>query len=153
AVALGALVVTAVVVAVRLQVARRGFARSLIERAHTAGRESDWALAPGYFSPARTQRDTPQARRGVAPCPERAPERILSLQRPPGSFTDVGLLSDGRLVVLGGDGHRVEVREVEGGKVLWSREAELVAAAALLPGGQVRLSLPKGWAFFDAATG
>ena len=153
AVALGALVVTAVVVAVRLQVARRDLARSFIERARTAEQQSDWALAAAYFAAARTQHDTPEARWGVALAQERAPERLLSPRHSPGSFTDVGVLPDGRMVVLGSTSNRFEVRELETGKELWSRSSELIAAAALLPGAQVRLSLPAGWSFFDAATG
>src|SRR5262249_15208231 len=147
AVALGALVVTAVVVAVRLQVARRDLARSFIERARTAEQQSDWALAAAYFAAARTQEETPEARWGVALAQERAPERLLFPRGSPESFTDVGVLPDGRMVVLGSTPNRFEVRELESGKELWSRSSELIAAAALLPGGQVRLSLPTGWSF------
>jgi tRNA A-37 threonylcarbamoyl transferase component Bud32 len=153
AVAVGALLVSAIVVGFRLQMTRRDLARSFIERAHAAERESDWAQAAAYFAAARTQQDTPEARWGLALAGERAVERVVSFQGGPGSFTDVGVLPDGRIVVLGVTANRVEVRELDGGKTLWSRDSEPIAAAVLLPGGQVRLTLQGGWAFFDAATG
>src|SRR5262249_50433497 len=115
--------------------------------------ESDWASAASYFAAARVQQDTPEARWGVALAADRATERVLSLEGSPDSFIDVGPLPDGRMVVLGLSGPHLEVRELEGGKTLWSRPENLMAAAALLPGGQVRLSVRDGWAFFDAATG
>ncbi|HET9158308.1 MAG TPA: WD40 repeat domain-containing serine/threonine protein kinase, partial [Myxococcaceae bacterium] len=153
AVAVGALLLSAFVFAVRLEVARRDLARSFIERARTAEGDSDWALAAAYFAAARTEHDTPEARWGVSLAEERAIERVLSLEGPPDSYTDVGALPDGRLVTLSATSNRVTVRELEGGKQLWSHDGNLIAAAALLRGGQVRLSLPEGWAFFDAATG
>jgi eukaryotic-like serine/threonine-protein kinase len=153
AVALGALLVSASVVGFRLQVVRRDLARSFIERARVAERESDWALASAYFAAARVQRDTPEARWGVALAGERAIEHILARQGPPGSFTDVDVLPDGRAVVLGVTGSGVEVRELDGGKVLWSRDAGQVAAAGFLPGSQVFLSIPSGYASFDTASG
>ncbi|HET6984518.1 MAG TPA: serine/threonine-protein kinase, partial [Myxococcaceae bacterium] len=153
AVALGALLVSAGVVGFRLQVVRRDLARSFVERARAAERESDWALASAYFAAARVQRDTPEARWGVALAGERAIEHVLARQGAPGSFIDVDVLPDGRVVVLGVTGSGVEVRELDGGKVLWSREAGQVAAAVFLPGSQVRLSVPSGYAFFDTASG
>jgi tRNA A-37 threonylcarbamoyl transferase component Bud32 len=153
AVALGALLVSAVVVGFRLQIVRRDLARSFVQRAHAAGRESDWALAAAYFAAARTQRDTPEARWGLALAAERAIERVLAMEGPPGSFTDVGALPDGRILILGVTGDRVEVRELESRKVLWSRDSESLNFARFLPGGTLRLSLPDGWAFFDAVTG
>jgi hypothetical protein len=134
-------------------VARRDLARSYIERARTAEGDSDWALAAAYFGAARTKHDTSEARWGVALAGERAIERVLSLRGPANSYTDVGVLPDGRLVTLAASTNQVVVRELEGGGVLWAHEEKLIAAAALLTGGQVRLSLPGGWAFFDAATG
>ena len=114
AVALAGLLVSAVVVGVRLQVVRRELARSFVERAHAAEREGDWALAAANFAAARTQRDSPEARWGVALARERAMERVLSVDSPPGSFSDVGVLPDGRIVVLGVSANRVEVRELAG---------------------------------------
>jgi tRNA A-37 threonylcarbamoyl transferase component Bud32 len=153
AVALAALVVSAVVVGFRLRAVHRDLSRSFVERAHAAERESDWALAAAYFAAARTQRDTPEARWGVALAEERAIQRVLSVQGPTGSFTDATALPDGRIVVLATVGNRIEVRELEGGKVLWSRDSELMNFARFLPGGTVRLTLPNGWAFFDAVSG
>ena len=153
AVALGALLVSAVLVGVRLHLVRRDLARSFLERAHAAERESDWARAAANFAAARTQRDSPEARWGVALASERAIERVLSIQGPTGSFTDVAVLPDGRIVILGVNGTRIEVRELDGGKVLWSRDSELMNFARFLPGGKVRLTVPDGWAFFDALTG
>ena len=153
AVALGALLVSAVFVGFRLRAVHRDLSRSFVERAHAAERESDWALAAAYFAAARTQRDTPEARWGVALAEERAIQRVLSVRGPTGSFTDVAALGDDRTVVLATVGSRVEVRELEGGKVLWSRDSELMNFARFLPGGTVRLTLPNGWAFFDAISG
>jgi len=153
AVALGALILSAVVVAFRLQVVRRDLARSFVERARAAERESDWALASAYFAAARAQRDTPEARWGVVLAGERAIQHVLARQGVPGSFTDVDVLPDGRVVVLGITGSRAEVRELESGRVLWSRDAGQIADAAFLPGGQVRLGSPRGWAFFETASG
>ncbi|HZW88528.1 MAG TPA: serine/threonine-protein kinase, partial [Myxococcaceae bacterium] len=153
AVALAALVVSAVAVAVRLQVVRRDLARSFIQRAHAAERESDWALAAASFAAARTQRDSSEARWGVALAGERAVERVLSVQGPESTFSDVGVLPDGRILVLGLAGNRVEIRELEGGKVLWSRDAESIGFARFFAGGQVRLTLPESWLFLDAVTG
>ena len=62
AVGLGALMVSAAVVAVRLQVARSDLARAFIQRARIAESESDWAMAAGSFAAARTQRDSAEAR-------------------------------------------------------------------------------------------
>jgi len=156
AVALGALLISAGAVAVRLQIARRELARAFIERARIAESQSDWAMAAGYFAAARTQRDTTEARWGVALAADRAAERILSLAGPPGSFTDVGVLADGRLVVLSATPNGVEVRELDGGKVLWHRDVEILDdpwGPAVLALGEVRINRPNGWAFFDAATG
>jgi len=153
AVAIGALLVSAVMVGFRLHAARLALASSFIERAYTAEREGDWAHAAAYFAAAREQHDTPEARWGVALAGERATERILSLHAQPGSFTDVGVLSDGRVVALGIAPNRVEVRDVESGKTLWSHTTDRMRTAALLPGGQVRLSVPGGLAFYEAATG
>ncbi|RPH66168.1 MAG: WD40 repeat domain-containing protein, partial [Myxococcaceae bacterium] len=123
------------------------------ERARTAESDSDWALAAAYFGAARTKHDTAEARWGVALAGERAIERILSLRGPADSYTDVGVLPDGRVITLAASATQVAVRELESGRVLWTHGEKLIAAAALLPGGQVRLSLPDGWAFFAAATG
>jgi tRNA A-37 threonylcarbamoyl transferase component Bud32 len=169
AVALGALLISAAAVAVRLQIARRELARAFIERARSAEWQSDWAMAAGYFAAARTQRDSAEARWGVALATNRAAERILSLTGPPGSFTDVGVLADGRVVVLLATPNRVEVRELDGGKVLWNRDVEVIAdhpeadlgstgvddrfGPAAFALGQVRINQPNGWAYFDAATG
>ena len=154
AVTLGALLVSAAVVAVRLQAARRDLAHAFVERAYAAERQGDWTQAAAYFAAARVQHDAPEARWGAPLAAERATQRILALHGPAESFTDVGVLADGRVITLGLSGNRVEVREVESGKTLWSLESEPVLAAALLPGrGQVRLTLGAGWAFHDAATG
>jgi WD40 repeat protein len=153
AVALAALLVSAVVVAIRLHAARRDLANSFVERAYTAEQEADWARAAAYFAAARVQHDTREAQWGLALAGENTTERILALHLPPESFTDVGVLSDGRVVALGISPKGVEVREVESGRTLWTLASEPVLAAALLPGGQVRLSVRGGWAFYNAATG
>ena len=153
AVAFGALLVTALVVGIRLQATRRDLARSFIERAHAAERESDWGSAATYFAAARVQQDTPEARWGLALAEERAAERVLSLEGPPNSFTDVGLLPDERMVILSRARNHVEVRELESGRKLWSRDEDGISGSALFPGGQVGLSVPGGWGYFDGATG
>lgn len=63
------------------------------------------------------------------------------------------MLADGRIVVLSASQTRVEVRELDGGKVLWHRDAETLGGSAIFLSGEVRISRPNGWAFFDAATG
>jgi WD40 repeat protein/tRNA A-37 threonylcarbamoyl transferase component Bud32 len=155
AVGIVALTVSGVVVAIRLQAARRDLANSFVERAYTAEREGDWTQAAAYFAAARVQHDTPEARWGTALAGERATERILSLHGAPETFTDVGVLPDGRLVALGLSSNKVTVRDVDSGKTLWSWSYanEPVWTAAFLPGGQVRLSLRTGWPIYDAATG
>ena len=156
AVALAALLISAAAVAVRLQIARRELARAFIERAGIAESQSDWAMAAAYFAAARTQRDTAEARWGVALAADRAAERILSLEGAPGSFTDVGVLADGRVVVLSATLNRVEVRELDGGKVLWQRDVDILDDAwgpAVFARNEVRINQPNGWAYFDAATG
>jgi WD40 repeat protein len=153
AVGLGALMVSAAVVAVRLHLARSDLARAFIQRAYIAESESDWAMATAYFAAARTQRDSAEVRWGVALAGERAAERILSLDGPDDSFADVSVLADGRIVVLSTSQNRVEVRELEGGKVLWHRDAETLAGSAIFLSGEVRISRPNGWVYFDAATG
>src|SRR5262249_26661892 len=67
--------------------------------------------------------------------------------------TDVGVLPDGRVIALGRSSDRVEVREAESGKTLWTRSGGPVVEAEVLPGGLVRVSLGDGWAFHDAETG
>jgi len=153
AVGIGALLLSAVVVAIRLQAARRDLASAFIERAYAAEREADWAQAAAYFAAARAQHDTPEARWGVALAGERAPERILSKHGPAESFIDVDVLPDGRLIALGYSSSGVGVREVESGKTLWSYASEPVLGARFLPGGQVRLGVRGSLVFHDAATG
>ena len=156
AVALGALLVAGTLVAFRLHAARLDLARSSVDRAYAAERDADWAAAAAYFAAARTQHDSPEAQWGLAIASDRAPERSFFLNGPAGSFIDVGALPDGRIVALGLSSNRVEVRDLESGGTLWSLPIEPrnpIAYAALLPGGQVRLSVGGGWAFRDGATG
>ena len=152
AVALGALIVAASAAVVRLQLVRRDLARAFIQRAQLAEAESDWAKAAGFFAAARTQRDTSEARWGIALAAERAPERILSLQGPPDSFREVSLLPDGRVVVLSTAAKRLEVRDLDG-KVLWTRESEVNAANATFARHQVRIVRADGFAYLDGGTG
>ena len=153
AVAIGALVMSAAVVAFRLHATRVALASSLAERAYSSETEGDWAQAAAYFAAAREQHDTSEARWGVGLAAERATERILAKHGPAGSFTDVGVLPDGRAIALGQMGNVIEVREVESGTKLWSLDTERVFAAVLLPTGHLRLTVKEGWAFYDAATG
>jgi len=153
AIAAGALLVAAVVVAVRLHQTRVDLASAFLQRAYGAEQEGDWSKAAAYFAAARAQHDTAEERWGLGVARERITERILSLQGPAESFTDVGMLPDGRVITVGHASDRVEVREVESGKTLWTHSGEPVLDAVLLSGGLLRLSGAGGWVFHDAATG
>ena len=153
AIAAGALLATSIFVAVRLHRTRVDLASAFLQRAYGAEREGDWSKAAAYFAAARVQHDTTEGRWGLAVARERIAERNVSLQGPAGSFTDVGVLPDGRVITVGHASDRVEVREVDSGKTLWTHSGEGVLDAVLLPGGPLRLSGPGDWVFLDAATG
>jgi len=153
AIAAGALLATSIFVAVRLHQTRVDLASSFRERAYRAEQDGDWSKAAAYFAAARAQHDTTEERWGLGVAKERITERIVSLHGPADSFTDVGVLPDGRVIALGQSSDRVEIREAESGKTLWTRSGGPVFEAVLLPGGLLRLSLADGWAFHDAATG
>jgi WD40 repeat protein len=153
AIATGALLVTSIFVAVRLHQTRVDLASSFRERAYRAEQDGDWSKAAAYFAAARAQHDTREEQWGLAVAGERITERILSRQGSAGSFTDVGVLPDGRVITLGQSSERVEIREAETGKTLWTRSGGPVLEAELLPGGLLRVSLADGWNFHDAATG
>ena len=148
-----ALLLAGIVVAVRLHLTRVNLASSFLHRAYDAEQAGDWSAAAAYFAAARAQHDSTEGRWGLAAASERITERILSRQGPAESFADVGVLPDGRVVAVGHPGDRVEVREAESGKALWTRSGEPVLDTAFLPGGVLRLSHPGDWAFHDAATG
>ena len=153
AIAAGALLVAALVVAVRLHQTRVDLASAFLHRAYGAEQEGDWSKAAAYFAAGRAQHDTTEERWGLAVAREQITERIVSLQGPAESFTDVGVLPDGRVIALGHASDRVEIREVESGKTLWTRSGEPVLDAVLLSGGLLRLSRAGDWVFHDAATG
>jgi tRNA A-37 threonylcarbamoyl transferase component Bud32/WD40 repeat protein len=153
AIAAGALLATSIFVAVRLHQTRVDLASSFRERAYRAERDGDWSKAAAYFAAARVQHDTREERWGLAVAGERIVERILSRHGPAESFTDVGVLPDGRVIALGRDSDQVEIREAETGKALWTHSGGPVLEAELLPGGLLRVSLADGWVFHDAATG
>src|SRR5262249_48362037 len=153
AIAVAALLVAAIVVAVRLHLTRLALASSFLQRAYGAEQEGDWSKAAAYFAAARVQHDTTEERWGLAVASERVTERILSRQGPAESFADVSVLPDGRVIALGGAVDRVEVREAESGKTLWTRSGEPNLDAAFLPAGRVRLEHPNDWSFHVPATG
>jgi tRNA A-37 threonylcarbamoyl transferase component Bud32/WD40 repeat protein len=153
AIAAGALLATSIFVAVRLHQTRVDLASAFLQRGYRAEQEGDWSKAAAYFAAARVQHDTTEERWGLAVATEQITERILSLHGPAESFTGVGVLPDGRVIALGQALDRVEIREVEGGKTLWTRSGEPVLDAVLLSGGLLRLSRAGGWVFLDAATG
>jgi serine/threonine protein kinase/WD40 repeat protein len=153
AIAVAALIATSIFVAVRLQQTRVDLASSLRERAYRAEDDGDWSKAAAYFGASRVQHDTREARWGLAVAGERVPERVLSRQGPAGSFTDVGVLADGRVIALGLSSDRVEIREAESGKTLWTRSGGPFHGAHVLAGGLVRVSLADAWVFHDAETG
>ncbi len=153
AIAIVALLVAGGVVAVRLHLTRVDLASSFLDRGYRAQREGDWSQAAAYFAAARVQHDTHEERWALAVARERIADRILSLQGPPESFTDVTVLPDGRVIALGHSLDRVEVREAESGKSLWQRSGEPILAAAFIGDGKVALSLAGGWSFHDAETG
>jgi serine/threonine protein kinase/WD40 repeat protein len=153
AIAAGALLATSIFVAVRLHQTRVDLANAFLQRAYGAEQEGDWSKAAAYFAAARVQHDMPEERWGLAAAREQLTERILSLQGPAESFTDVGVIPDGRVIALGRALDRVEVRDVESGKTLWTHSGEPVLDAVLLSGGLLRLELAVGWVFHDAATG
>ncbi|HET9157833.1 MAG TPA: serine/threonine-protein kinase, partial [Myxococcaceae bacterium] len=153
AIALVALLVSSGVVVTRLHQTRLGLASSFLERGYRSEQEGDWSSAAAYFAAARAQHDTSEERWGLAVASPRIAERILSRQGPAGSFTDVGVLPDGRVIALGQGSSEVNVREAESGRTLWTRSGEPVLEAVILPGPIVRLAHQDGWAFHDAATG
>jgi len=153
AIAVAALLVAATVVAVRLHQARVDLASSFLERAYGAERDGDWSKAAAYFAAARAQHDTHEERWGLAVASERITERVLSLTGPAESLTDVVAVPDGRIVSLGLAADRVEVRDVDSGKTLWTRSGDAVLAGELLSGGVVQLTYGDHWDFRDAATG
>jgi WD40 repeat protein/tRNA A-37 threonylcarbamoyl transferase component Bud32 len=154
AIALGALLVAATVIAVRLHQTRLDLASSFLERAYRAEQEGDWSRAAAYFAAARAQHDSSEERWGLAVAGERIAERVLSRHGPTGSAVDVGTLPDGRIIMLGLRGsNELEVREAEDGKTLWASSGEQILAAGILPGGVVRLTHPDGWVFRDGSTG
>jgi serine/threonine protein kinase/WD40 repeat protein len=153
AIAVAALFVAALVVAVRLHLTRMDLASSFLERAYRAEQDGDWSNAAAYFAAARVQHDTPEERWGLAVATPRLTQRTLSLHRPPGTFTDVGLLQDGRVYSAGRAPDRIEVREVDDGKTLWTLPAEPGLGFTVLPGGMIRFDRSDGWDFRDAATG
>jgi len=153
AIAAGALLVAALIVAVRLHQTRMELASSFLHRAYDAEQDGDWSKAAAYFAAARAQNDTTEARWGLAVASERITERILSRQGPAESYTDVGVLPDGRVVALGQAVNHVEVREAESGKTLWELSGEPILGTAFLPGALLRLEHTSDWAFHDAATG
>jgi serine/threonine protein kinase len=153
AIAAGALLATSIFVAVRLHRTRVDLASSFRERAHRAEQDGDWSKAAAYFAAARTQHDTREEQWGLAVAGERITERLLSRQGPADSFTDVGVLPDGLVVALGQSSDRVEIREAESERTLWTRSGGPVLEAELLPGGLLRVTVADGWVFHDAATG
>jgi serine/threonine protein kinase len=153
AIAAAALLVAGVVVAVRLHLTRLDLARSFLERAYRAEQDGDWSKAAAYFAAARVQHDTPEERWGLAVASSRLTERTLSLHGPPGAFTDVGVLPDGRVFSVGRALGRLEAREVEGGKTLWTLPAIPTLGFDVLRGGVLRVLRPDGWDFHDGATG
>jgi tRNA A-37 threonylcarbamoyl transferase component Bud32/WD40 repeat protein len=153
AIAACALLATSIFVAVRLHQTRVDLARAFLQRAYGAEQEGDWSKAAAYFAAARVQHDTTEERWGLAVASEQITEQILSLHGPADSFTDVGVLPDGRVIVLGQSPDRVEIREAESGETLWTRSGEPVLDAVLLSGGLLRLKHEGGWVFHDAATG
>src|SRR5262249_13246158 len=152
-IAVGALLVAAAVVAVRLHEARIDLASSFRERAYRAERDGDWSKAAAYFAAARVQHDTNEERWGLAVAGERITERILSLQGPAESFIDVGALPDGRVVALGLASDRVEIRDVDSGQTLGTRPREMGLTGDIVMGGRIRLAYGDRWDYFDAATG
>jgi WD40 repeat protein len=153
AIAVGAVVIAATVVAMRLHQARLDLASSFLERGYGAERDGDWASAAAYFAGARAQHDTREARWALAVASERITERIVSLTGPAESLTDVAALPDGRIISLGLASDRVEIRDVDSGKTLWTRSGDSVLTGELLPGGRLRLTHGDRWDFRDAATG
>jgi tRNA A-37 threonylcarbamoyl transferase component Bud32 len=153
AIAAGALLAAGILVAVRLHLTRLDLASSFLHRAYDAEQEGDWSKAAAYFAAARVQHDTTEERWGLAVASERFTERILSRHGPAESFADVSVLPDGRVIALGRAADRVEVREAESGKTLWTRSGESLLDAAFLPAGRVRLKHPDDWSFHDPATG
>jgi serine/threonine protein kinase/WD40 repeat protein len=153
AIAVAALIATSIFVAVRLQQTRVDLASSFRERAYRAEDDGDWSKAAAYFAASRAQHDTREARWGLAVAAERIPERVLSREGPAGSFTDVAVLAVGRVIALGLSADRVEIREAESGRTLWTRSGGPFHGADVLAGGLVRISLGDAWVFHDAATG
>jgi hypothetical protein len=147
----------------QLQTARANLAQSFIERARSAEADSDWARAAGYYAASRVERDSPEARWGVALAAERTSRRFLSRRRAAGAFVDVGPLADGRLITLGRQGRWLVGSDLETEKEIWRSELpENTQAVGLLPNQLVVITSPSrgsplnsqsGRTMLDAATG
>jgi serine/threonine protein kinase len=135
AIAAGALLATSIFVAVRLHRTRVDLASAFLQRAYGAEQEGDWSKAAAYFAAARVQHDTTEERWGLAVAGEQITERLLSRHGPAESLTDVGVLPDGRVIALGHALGRIEIREVESGKTLWTRSGEPLSTPRFFPVG------------------
>jgi serine/threonine protein kinase/WD40 repeat protein len=153
AIAAAALLLAALVVAVRLHLTRMDLASSFLERAYRAEQDGDWSKAAAYFAAARVQHDTPEERWGLATAGARLTERTVSLHGPPGTITDVGVLPDGRTFSVRRAPDHIEVRAVDDGKVLWSLPAEPALGFTVLPAGVIRFTRPESFDFYDGAAG
>jgi hypothetical protein len=153
AIAVGSLLVATAVVVTRLHQTRVSLASSFLERGYRAQREGDWSKSAAYFAAARAQHDTREERWGLAVATPRITERILSRHGSAGSFTDVGALTDGRVIAVGRGPSHAEIQDVESGRTLWTSPEEPLLDAAVLPAGLVRLEHPDAWVFHDGATG
>ena len=146
AIAAAVLILVAGVVAVLVQLrqARVNLASALVERARRAEDVSDWARAAAYYAASRLQNDTTAARWGLALARERMPERGSALTGAPGAFTDVDVLSDGRVVALEVRGSHARLYDAASGQSLWTfgtegpvRSAEIISGAVRVLSGSI----------------
>jgi len=133
------LIGAALVVALQLRQARMNLASALIERARRAEDVSDWARAAAYYAASRLQNDTTRARWGLALARERMPERGSALTGGPGAFTDVDVLSDGRVVALETRANLARLYDASTGRSLWTAQMEEPIQSARITSGAIRL--------------
>ncbi|HET6982634.1 MAG TPA: WD40 repeat domain-containing serine/threonine protein kinase [Myxococcaceae bacterium] len=138
----------------QLRHSRLDLARSLLERARDAEKESDWARAAGYYAASRIQHDSREARWGYALARERMPHRLFARRGPDDSVLDVGFLRNGVALTVAAEPPFVVGRELESGRELWRVELPgSLAEAHVSRASQVELILGDRRVVLDAANG
>jgi len=138
----------------QLRQSRRDLAASLLERARTAERESDWGRAAGYYAESRLEQDSREARWGYALARQKMPRRLFARRGADQSVIDVGYLRDGRALALSVEPPFLVGRELDSGNELWRfRATPRSGLTNIEPTGEVRVDTGENLAYLDGATG